>query len=104
MDKPFDELAKGLARGMSRRGALRQIGRLGGGLVGLLLAGLGTSRVAADGVTPYECTVTSYNHVEYTGHGPDADSAADKARDKCVRREGNPGFCQNPAVCEPIHS
>jgi hypothetical protein len=43
--EPFDDLARGLASGMSRREALKL---LGGGLAGGLLVFLGVGRAAAD--------------------------------------------------------
>ena len=52
-EQKFDAIAKRLAAGNTRRGALRL---LGGGALGALLAALGRERVAAGEVTPAACT------------------------------------------------
>ena len=54
MNDKFDELAKGLAQSVTRRGALEKFGV---GLAGLVLAALGlTSRAEADQHRRWVCT------------------------------------------------
>src|ERR1051326_1520301 len=101
MGNPLDELAKGVARGMSRREALRQIGRLGAGLAGLALATLGVSKASAQGATPYKCSQISGNGNTFTGYGPTREEANDRAFDRCFQAEGFALLCSNPPVCEP---
>jgi hypothetical protein len=62
MGNRFDELAKDLARGVSRREALR---RLGGGLLGAAIAavGLGLGNASADGVGDGEACVDCCNAI-----------------------------------------
>ena len=52
MNDKFDELAKGMAQSVTRRGALK---KFGGGLVGLALAALGLGHKAAADPAPYNC-------------------------------------------------
>ena len=67
MGNRFDELAKDLARGVSRREALR---RLGGGLLGAAVAavGLGLGKATADGKGKGEACVDCCNAITPRPH------------------------------------
>ena len=52
MNDKFDELAKGLAQSVTRRGALK---KFGAGLMGLALASLGLANTAQAGNKRYHC-------------------------------------------------
>ena len=52
MNNPFDELTKGLARSVTRRGALRKFSL---GLAGIALASLGLANNAAAGNSRQRC-------------------------------------------------
>src|SRR5215470_12061536 len=59
MNDKFDELAKGLAQSVTRRGALKQFGV---GLAGIALALLGMPNVAQAGPRRFHCHCGSLNY------------------------------------------
>jgi hypothetical protein len=92
MDHRFDDLAKALAGGMSRREAMR---RMGGGLAGTLLAALGLARgiapAHAQGFPPGECQ--SFCTHERNDCRKEGRPNCDKKFDQCIRKcpPGPPG-------------
>jgi Stigma-specific protein, Stig1 len=109
MAHQFDELAKALAEGVSRREALR---RLGGGLVAALLASLGLDKVWADtgpggnsGCIAFCAQAFDSRTIQFAncvadgalGHGPCANCGADLSR---LCPQGDLPVCCGPTqVC-----
>src|SRR5437868_789074 len=93
MENRFDELAKALAQGVSRREALR---RFGGGLVGVLVASLGLDRGWAKpngGGGNSDCA--KFCHEVFSGQeAGQCTSDAAHGQGACVACEANPArFC-----------
>jgi hypothetical protein len=95
----FDEWAKDLARGVSRREALR---RLGFGLAGLGLAVLGLGKKAyakKNRQSSWECDLTSTcTGQTYHGSGVNTASASSVAQQYCLLSEPD-NCCQGSATC-----
>ena len=67
MNDKFDELAKGLARSVTRRGALKKFGI---GLVGIALATLGLANKAQAGPRKYLCHCGQKPYAGCEKYGP----------------------------------
>ena len=74
MNDKFDELAKGLAQSVTRRGALKKFGL---GLAGIALASLGLANQAQAGKKPYHCNCKlGYDYGCSARYGFGADGSA----------------------------
>ena len=92
MNDKFDELAKGLAQSVARRGALKQFGV---GLAAVVLASLGLAHKAQADIAPGKTSITwsqigAKAGAEYKGDGLVVSSTPDGAQLRCVfqRLEG----------------
>jgi hypothetical protein len=92
----FDEWAKDLARGVSRREALR---RLGGGLVGALLASLGLERAWG---APNPCS-TFCNSLRHPAQRKNCNNACkqcgDNVQNVCASRNSDKVACCDRGAC-----
>ena len=74
MNDKFDELAKGLARSVTRRGALKQFGL---GFAGIALGSLGLANVARADQPAYNCKCNGYAYGCDKAYPPDSQAFYD---------------------------
>ena len=84
MNNPFDELAKGLAQSVTRRGAVKKFGV---GLAGVALATLGlTNKVQAAKNFHCICHKPDYGCFAHYGYGSDYYACRSYCPDHCVHQ------------------
>jgi hypothetical protein len=97
----FDELAKAMAEGISRREALRRLGKVLAGSA-LTFLSIGTAWGRPSKVSGYRCTSDACpSGHRYSRQGDTQAQAYEKTVAYCYEREGNDSCCTQHVFCTP---